>query len=114
MPKAKPTQVIVHRIELQEKERDLLESVVVGNTVKNIGQGVALPAAVVAGSYLSYKGLKAAYGWGEDLIDEIKQGFDLELTDEEKSAKRTGQLLGRFVLQWTTGYGILWGPKSAR
>ena len=27
MPKAKPTQVIVHRIELQEKERDMLEVV---------------------------------------------------------------------------------------
>ena len=25
MPKAKPTQVIVHRIEFQEKERDILE-----------------------------------------------------------------------------------------
>ena len=27
MPKAKPTQVIVHRIELQEKEREMLEGI---------------------------------------------------------------------------------------
>ena len=69
MPKAKPTQVIVHRIELQEKERDALEALVVGNTVKNVVVPVALTAGVGAASYLGYKGLKQAYDWGEDFFD---------------------------------------------
>jgi len=35
MPKSKPTQVIVHRIELQQHERDLLESALIGNGLVN-------------------------------------------------------------------------------
>jgi len=72
MPKAKPTQVIVHRIELQEKERDMLEAVVVGQTVKNVVLPAAGVAAVGSAAYLSYKALKAAFEWGEDIIDDIK------------------------------------------
>lgn len=76
MPKSKPTQVIVHRIELQEKERDMLEAVVAGQTVKN----VVVPAAIVGGVgsavYISYKTLKSAYDWGTDIIDDIKQTED--------------------------------------
>jgi hypothetical protein len=60
MPKAKPTQVIVHRIELQEKERDALEAIVTGQTVKNVVVPVVAGGAVVSASYLSYKALKAA------------------------------------------------------
>ena len=72
MPKAKPTQVIVHRIELQEKERDLLEQVVVGQTVKNVAVPVVVAGAVASASYLSYKALKEAYDWGEDAVDNFK------------------------------------------
>ena len=35
MPKAKPSQVIVHRIELQQSERDMLEMAVAGNVATN-------------------------------------------------------------------------------
>jgi tRNA A37 threonylcarbamoyltransferase TsaD len=69
MPKAKPTQVIVHRIELQEKERDALEAIVTGQTVKNVVVPVVAGGAVVSASYLSYKALKAAYDWGDDAVD---------------------------------------------
>lgn len=38
MPKARPDQVIVHRIELQQTERDLLEAALIGNgLVKTVG-----------------------------------------------------------------------------
>ena len=67
MPKARPTQVIVHRIELQEKERDLLEAAVAGKVVRD----VALPVAAGAGVYVAYKAAKAAYGWTEDILDKI-------------------------------------------
>ncbi len=76
MPKAKPTQVIVHRIELQEKERDMLEAVVAGNTVRN----VVLPAAVIAGvgsaSYIGYKTLKQMHDWGEDVFDKLTEEYE--------------------------------------
>ena len=65
MPKAKPTQVIVHRIELQEKERDMLEVYVAGKTARNMVE----PAVAVAGAYVAYKSAKALHGWGEDLVD---------------------------------------------
>jgi len=58
MPKAKPTQVIVHRIELQEKERDALEAYIAGNTVKNVVIPTAAIAGVGAAGYLGYKALK--------------------------------------------------------
>ena len=75
MPKAKPTQVIVHRIELQEKERDMLETLVVGKTVKNVFVPVVITAGVVSASYIGYKFAKATVDWGTDAIDEVKDGF---------------------------------------
>jgi len=40
MPKAKPTEVIVHRIELQEHERDTMDMVAASYAAKNIAQGI--------------------------------------------------------------------------
>jgi len=72
MPKAKPDQVVVHRIELQEKEREILQAYVGGSVVKN----AVVPAAIVAGvgsaAYIGYKAAKAAYGWTEDIVEDIK------------------------------------------
>ena len=72
MPKSKPTQVIVHRIEFNNKEREMLESLVVGQTIKNVALPTAAVAVVGSASYLSYKALKAAFEWGEDIVDDIK------------------------------------------
>jgi len=76
MPKAKPTQVIVHRIELQEKERDALDAYIAGSTVKNIVVPTAIVAGVGAAGYIGYKTLKSAYDWGEDLVDELVDGYN--------------------------------------
>jgi len=73
MPKAKPTQVIVHRIELQEKERDMLETYTVGKTVSNLLIPVAVTAGVGAAAYIGYKAFKEITGWGEDIIDEFQE-----------------------------------------
>ena len=73
MPKAKPTQVIVHRIELQEKERDLLEAVATAQTVKNIVMPAAVVGGVGAASYIGYKTAKALAGWTEDIVDDFKE-----------------------------------------
>lgn len=73
MPKSKPDKVIVHRIELQEKERQALESWAGGQAVKNIVVPTALVGGVAAAAYISYKATKAAYDWGTDMIDEFKE-----------------------------------------
>lgn len=71
MPKAKPDQVIVHRIELQEKERELAAAA--------IGAGLAgkavQAAGVAAGSYVAYIGVKAAYGITEDFVEGMIERF---------------------------------------
>ena len=54
MPKAKPTQVFVHRIELQEKEREYLEAYAVGQTMKNLAYAAAA-VGVTAVGYLGWK-----------------------------------------------------------
>jgi len=36
MPKAKPDQVVIHRIEFQEREREMLEMIAASITAKNI------------------------------------------------------------------------------
>ena len=54
MPKAKPDQVIVHRIELQEKEREFLETVQTTHAMKNLAYtGAAV--GVTAIGYLGWK-----------------------------------------------------------
>ena len=71
MPKAKPTQVIVHRIELQETERATLEAALAGNFVTNavsaagsvfsgIGQALAPFSGVltaIGAAYIAEKGV---------------------------------------------------------
>jgi len=50
MPKAKPSQVIVHRIELQEKERELLEKYMEAKTAEGYAKAVnnaMIPVGVV-------------------------------------------------------------------
>ena len=73
MPKAKPDQVIVHRIELQGKERELLEVMAVAQATKNIVMPVAVVGGVGAASYIGYKSAKALAGWTEDLFDDLKE-----------------------------------------
>ena len=46
MPKAKPTQVIVHRIELQQTERDAMEAALAGRFVTT---AVSAPGSVLTG-----------------------------------------------------------------
>ncbi len=72
MPKAKPDQVVVHRIEMNEKERELLEAWVGGSIVKNAVTPLAIAAGVGSASYIGYKTAKALAGWTDDLIDDIK------------------------------------------
>jgi hypothetical protein len=116
LPKAKPTQVIVHRIELQEKERDMLETMATAQAVKNIAMPAAVIGGVGAAAYLGYKAGKAFFDWGGDIIDDMKDLVDkgkLEpiLGKKEYSDPETGQtyknpLAGVPVLGSLFGSGI--------
>jgi len=71
MPKAKPDQVVVHRIELQEKERELAQAAIAAGLA-----GKAVQAAgVAAGSYVAYMGVKAAFGITGDLVEGMVERF---------------------------------------
>ena len=69
MPKSKPTAVHVHRIEFNNKEREMLETYMAAQTVKSL----VIPAAAGAGVYVAYKAARAAYGWTEDIVDKVKE-----------------------------------------
>ena len=102
MPKAKPTQVIVHRIELQEKERDMLETLVVGKTVKNVVVPVAITAGVGAASYIGYKYAKATVIWGTDFVDDVKTSYGVEYTKKFMDSP----LAAPIAPAWVLGRGI--------
>ena len=70
MPKSKPTQVIVHRIELQEKEREALDALIAGKTLKNVGVAAA-GASVPFLGFLTYKAFKAWDGQEEGTVFDI-------------------------------------------
>ena len=59
MPKAKPTQVFVHRIELQEKEREFLDALQATQTLKNL----AYAGAAVGATAVGYLGWKTFHEW---------------------------------------------------
>jgi hypothetical protein len=83
MPKAKPTHVIVHRIELQEKEREMIEPLINSKAISNI----TLPVAAGAAVYVGYKIGHAAFGWTEDLFDNIKK--NMKTAKEKRDEKLT-------------------------
>ena len=68
MPKAKPDQVIVHRIELQEKEREALNKIASGVQFRNSILPIALTGGVVAAAYISYKESKRRMIGGKILL----------------------------------------------
>ncbi len=71
MPKAKPDQVITHRIEFQEKERDLIQAAIGASLA-----GKAVQAAGVAAvGYVGYIGVKGAFGVIADPVAEAVERF---------------------------------------
>jgi len=90
MPKAKPTQVIVHRIELQEKEREFLETLQATQTLKNL----AYTGAAVGATAVGYLGWKTFHEWktGEEpsvfnLL--TKEGRAKQAENMKKNPKKT-------------------------
>jgi hypothetical protein len=70
MPKRAPDVVYIHRIELQEKEREALDAWIAGKTLKNVGVAAAGASVPVLG-FLAYKAFKAWDGQEEGTIFDI-------------------------------------------
>jgi len=117
MPKAKPDQVVVHRIELQEKERDLLEAWVGGSIVKNAVQPLAMAAAVGSATWIGYKTAKGLVGWTEDALldgglyrDIVKMATGEDPQDLGREPYSDNHLENALKgLAGIVGYGWLWG-----
>jgi hypothetical protein len=119
MPKAKPDQTVAFRIELQEKERELLEAWVGGSIVKNAVQPIAMAAAVGSATWIGYKTAKGIVGWTEDALldgglyrDIVKMATGKEPEDipGAKPAYSDNHLENAIKgLAGIVGYGWLWG-----
>ena len=66
MPKAKPDQVIVHRIELQEHEREALDALIAANAVRNVAGAVGSVGGAVGSVIAPILGASVAglVAWG--------------------------------------------------
>ena len=72
MPKSKPTQVIVHRIELQDTERELAERLVNAKTFEAASKGAANVGIVMIGGvavYVTWWTLEKVYNWMGDFVN---------------------------------------------
>ena len=95
MPKARPTQVIVHRIELQDTEREMLETITKGKEIEQIGKtasSVVMAGALGVGVYVAWWTTDAMFGWmgkAKDKLDEVKARIDEydEMSDGDFSKK---------------------------
>ena len=80
MPKAKPNQVIVHRIELQETERATLEAALAGRFVTNAVAGAGHLLSGLGSALTPFTGAISALAalWIADkTIDEVVEAIDL-------------------------------------
>ena len=132
MPKAKPDQVIVHRIELQEKEREALKYVLRERQAVNAGKA----ALVVVGGYLAVNALTSTWKIVNGIVEAPRAMYDklgesilgetnynkLKEENEEKlrqsgkdpdnlSFGDTVQISAEFMAG-LVGYGWLWGKKD--
>ena len=83
MPKAKPTQVIVHRIELQETERAAMEAALAGNFVTNavgaagsVFTGIGNLLAPFSGALTAIAGLWIAEKGAEAVLETVEEGIE--------------------------------------
>ena len=54
----------------------MLETLVVGQTVKNVVIPSAIAVGVGTATYIGYKAARAAYGWTGDVVDRVQEAVD--------------------------------------
>ena len=91
MPRVKSDSTVTHRIEFSPKERQYVEQLVAGQTVKNIVVPTAIVAGVGSAAYLGYKSLKACFGWTEDIAQELWEETILSTKNREEYRESASQ-----------------------
>ena len=111
MPKSKPTQVIVHRLELQDTERDLATAYVATKSLENVSksiQGIGIGVGMVVVTYFGIKvwqRVNAPTPPGEPL--------DLwDLASDPLSIRETYKKKGILGTIWEVGTTPLISPKK--
>ena len=103
MPKAKPTQVIVHRIELQESERDMLELAVVGNFATN---AVSAAGAIFSGvgnmlaPFAPAFGALAALWIGDRTLDLVREDAENRKAEIEREYAEGKSVIDTVIAAW--------------
>jgi hypothetical protein len=95
MPTRKPDSTVLHRISFSKKEREMLDTLVMGQTAKNLVIPVAVTVGVGAASYIAYKAAKAAYGWGEDIVEGVQEVLNKDVGIGETPVPVIEALLGK-------------------
>ena len=99
MPKAKPTSIVVHRIELQETERAALEAALAGNFVTNavsaagsVFTGIGNMLVPFSGALTAIAGLWIADRTVEEVIENIRDKGEQVKQEREESYHEKGNL----------------------
>jgi predicted outer membrane lipoprotein len=103
MPKSKPSQVIVHRIELQQSERDMLELAVAGRTATNavsaigsVFSGVGTMLAPFAPAF----GLLTALWIGDRTLDVVKEDAERRKQEIETEYSQSKARYDALISAW--------------
>lgn len=123
MPRRKPDQTVVHRIELGTWERDHAEGLILSKTIDNYVRPVALLGIGAGSIYASYQLARFVTGLGE-VPDKVEQWFveqaatlgekggDVASTiidPQGKTEEKTGFTFGEKVNILIRGIAIRWG-----
>lgn len=107
MPKAKPTQVIVHRIELQETERATLEAALAGNFVTNavgsvgsVFTGIGNMLVPFGGALTAIAGLWLADKTLDTVLDEVRERGEKTKERLEESYHDAGSTYMSYFASW--------------
>jgi len=103
MPKAKPTQVIVHRIELQQSERDALEAALAGRFVTN---AVSATGSVLTGvgnflaPFSGVFGALAALWIGDRTLDAVRRDAEDRKIEIEEGYAEGKSVYDTIISAW--------------
>tara|TARA_Y100000401_G_C8310097_1_gene219242 strand:- start:220 stop:909 length:690 start_codon:yes stop_codon:yes gene_type:complete len=93
LPKAKPTQVIVHRIELQQSERDALEAALLGRFATNAVSSAGHVLTGIGNLLVPFSGVLTAFGalWiGDRSLEMVREDGERRKRENERSYEGDG------------------------
>lgn len=96
MPKARPTQVITHRIEFQDKERELLEGLAYTNMVSKAVPAVMAGVGIGLAGYGLYYFFKEVYDITGDIISDVKD-IGTSVVDAVNPTKPETSVIGAII-----------------